>query len=168
MRRLPVVLFLAATLLAGLGTWFTVEASSLRSAESARNIALVDPEATAEVSAAVTSALNKVFSYSHEHTGDTERAAGRLLRGQAREDYERLFARVRERAPRQRLTVTTQVVGTAVRSLTGERAQVLAFLDQSATRGGRVHDDPNTAAAQLLVTARRSGDRWVITDLRPR
>lgn len=159
------VLFAAAVLLAGLGTWFSVEASGLRSAESARNAALVDAEATAEVSAAVTSTLSKVFSYAHDDTAATERAARRLLRGEARQAYARLFTQLRARAPEQRLTVTTHVVGTAVRSLTGEQAQVLAFLDQAATRGeGR----PSAAAAQLLVTVQRAGERWVVTGLRPR
>lgn len=165
MRRLPVVLLAVAALLAGFGAWFTVEAHQLRSSESARNRALVDAEATAEVSAAVTSALNKVFSYSFDSTGDTERAAKDLLRDEARQAYDRLFERVRQRAPEQRLTVTTHVVGTAVRSLTDEQAQVLAFLDQTATRA---NGKPSTAAAQLLVTARREGKDWLITNLQAR
>ncbi|WP_199430387.1 hypothetical protein [Qaidamihabitans albus] len=171
--RLPVLLFAAALVLAGLGAYCVLQAHALRSAESAQNRALVAAEETAEVSASVTHTLNKVLSYSFDETAATERAAQRLLRGQAGESYERLFTRVRELAPEQRLVVTTRVVGAAVQSLIGDRARVLVFLDQSASRAG---EGPGVSAAQLLVTAERegsdedgsSGEGWVITALEPR
>ena len=164
--RLVVVLVAVAVVLAGLGGWFLWRAGDLRSAAGASNTALVDTGRTAEVSAAVTSALNQIFSYSYDRTGDTEKAAAGLLRGAARDTYDKLFAQVRELAPAQKLVLTTRVVSAAVQVLDGDRATLLVFLDQSATRADK--NTTSAAAAQLSVTARRDGGRWVITDLAPR
>jgi Mce-associated membrane protein len=165
-RRLSVALGVVAALLVGAGTWALVAAGDLRDSPAARNSALVDTGATAEVSAAVTNALNQIFSYSYDKTDVTEKAAKEVLRGDARGTYDRLFAEVRDKAPAQKLVLTTRVVSSAVQSLEGDHAQLFVFLDQSATRV-----DTNTtsaAAAQLSITAKREGGRWVITDMAPR
>ncbi len=165
-RRLTAFFAAAAVVLAGLGGWFLLEANSLRDSSSTANTALVDTGRTAEVSAAVSNALNQVFSYSYDKTEVTEQAAADLLRGAALDTYYRLFAQVREQAPAQKLVLTTRVVSSAVQYLEGDRARLLVFLDQSATRADA--DTSNAAAAQLSVTVKREGDRWVITDLEPR
>lgn len=164
--RLPVLLVAAAIGLAGLGGWFTLEARDLRSSPAADNQALVDTGATAEVSAAVTSSLNRVFSYSFEDPEATEQAADAVLRGPALETYNQLFAQVREMAPEQQVVLTTRVVSSAVQSLHGDQATLLVFLDQSATRAS--DDTTSAAAAQLSVTAKREGETWVIIDMEPR
>ena len=154
------------SLLAGAGTWALVAAGNLRARPPRSNSALVDTGRTAEVSAAVSSALNQIFSYSYDKTEVTEQAAKAVLRGDALATYDKLFAEVRDKAPEQKLVLTTRVVSSAVQSLEGDRARLLVFLDQSATRV-----DTNTttaAAAQLSVTAKREGGHWVITDMAPR
>jgi Mce-associated membrane protein len=165
-RRVAVLLGVLAALLAGGGTWALLAADDLRSASSARNSALVDTGRTAEVSAAVSSALSQIFSYSYDKTEVTEEAAAAVLRGEARTTYDQLFAEVREKAPAQKLVLTTRVVSSAVQSLEGDRARVLVFLDQSATRADA--GTSNAAAAQLSVTVKREGGHWVITDMVPR
>jgi Mce-associated membrane protein len=165
-RRIVVLLGVLAALLAGGGTWALVAAADLRSASSARNSALVDTGRTAEVSAAVSSALSQIFSYSYDKTEVTADAAKAVLRGEALTTYDKLFAEVRDKAPAQKLVLTTTVVSSAVQSLEGDRARVLAFLDQSATRADT--GATNAAAAQLSVTVKREGGHWVITDMAPR
>ena len=165
-RRVAVALGVLAVLLVGAGTWALVAANDLRSSGAAQNSALVDTGRTAEVSAAVSSALNQVFSYSYDKTEVTEEAAAAVLRGDALEVYDKLFAQVRDKAPAQKLVLTTRVVYSAVQSLEGDRARLLVFLDQSATRVDT--DTTNAAAAQLSVTAKREGGHWVITDMAPR
>jgi Mce-associated membrane protein len=164
--RLPALLLAMAVLLTGAGVWLLVDANGLRSAASARNRALVDPAATAQVNAAVTTALNRIFSYSFDRTEVTEQAAADVLRGSALDTYHRLFAQVRELAPAQKLVVTSRVVTSAVQLLEGDHARVLVFLDQSATRAD--NNSTSASAAQLSVTVKREGDEWVITDLEPR
>ncbi len=165
-RRVAVLLGVVAVLLAGVGTWALVAADTLRSSSSARNTALVDTGTTAEVSAAVSSALNQIFSYSYDKVEVTERAAAAVLRGDALVTYNKLIAQVRAQAPSQKLVLTSRVVSSAVQSIEGDRARLLVFLDQSATRADT--DTTNAAAAQLSITAKREGDHWVITDLAPR
>jgi Mce-associated membrane protein len=163
---LPVLLLAAAVLLSAAGTWLLLAGQHARSTASATNQALADPAATAEVSAAVTNALNKIFSYSYDKTAITEQAAGDVLRGKALDTYRELFGQVRTLAPEQKLVLSTRVVHIAVAYLDGDRAQVLAFLDQSATRADT--NATSAAAAQLSVTVKREGNKWVITDLTPR
>jgi Mce-associated membrane protein len=165
-RRLSVALGVAAVVLIGVGGWSLLAADDLRSSASAANSALVDTGRTAEVTAAVSSALNQIFSYSYDKTDVTEKAAAAVLRGDARDTYDKLFAEVRDKAPGQKLVLTTRVVSSAVQSLEGDRARLLVFLDQSATRADT--DTTSAAAAQLSVTAKREGGHWVITDMAPR
>lgn len=165
-RRVAVALGVLAALLAGFGAWGLVTAGDLRSSGAAQNSALVDTGRTAEVSAAVSSALSQIFSYSYDKTEVTAEAAAAVLRGDALEVYDRLFAEVRDKAPAQKLVLTTRVVHSAVQSLEGDRARLLVFLDQSATRVDT--NTTNAAAAQLSVTAKREGGHWVITDMAPR
>jgi Mce-associated membrane protein len=162
--RLPVVLVIVAAVLVGAGVWLTVDAH--RSPEPSRNQALVDRAATAEVTASVSSSLNRIFSYSFETTGVTEQAATTVLRGKALESYRGLYAQVRQLAPEQKLVLTTRVLHAAVQQLTDDHATLLVFLDQSSTRIGT--NSTSAAAAQLSVTAKREGDMWVITDLTPK
>jgi Mce-associated membrane protein len=163
---LPVLLLAGAVLLSAAGVWLLLAGQHARSTASATNRALVDPAATAEVSASVTNALNKIFSYSYDRTEVTEQAATDVLRGKALDTYRALFSQVRSLAPAQKLVLTTRVVNIAVAYLDGDHAQVLAFLDQSATRADT--NATSAAAAQLSVTVKREGNKWVITDLTPR
>jgi Mce-associated membrane protein len=165
-RRLSVALGVVAALLVGAGVTGLVVAGNLRDSPAGRNSALVDTGRTAEVSAAISNALNQIFSYSYDKTEVTEQAAKDVLRGDALVTYDKLFAEVRARAPEQKLVLTTRVIYSAVQSIEEDRAQLFVFLDQSATRV-----DTNTtsaAAAQLSITAKREDGRWVITGMTPR
>lgn len=165
-RRLPVFLLAAAVLLTGAGIWFTVEARSAASNPAAANRALTDVGATADVTSSITLSMNRIFSYSYDKTDVTEKAATAVLRGPARDSYDKLFAQVRQKAPEQKLVLTSRVSAIAVQELDNAHARLLVFLDQSAVRAD--NNATNSAAAQLSVTAERSGDSWVITDLAPR
>jgi Mce-associated membrane protein len=154
----------AAIVLTGLGVWFRLEATSLWDDPATGNQALVDPAATSKVVGDVNAALGQVFSYRYDNTAATEQAARQALAGNARNQYDDLFAQVKSQAPAQKLMLTTKVVDSGVTLLQGEHAQLLVFLDQRATRGDT--DRSSVAAAELTVTAQRQGGRWVITDLR--
>ena len=157
----------AATIaLVALGVWFRLEATSLWDDPAVANRALVDPAQTSKVVGDVDAALGKVFSYRYDDTAATEQAAKQTLAGNALGQYDDLFAQVRSQAPAQKLMLSTKVVDGGVTMLQGDHAQLLVFLDQSATRGD--NDQSSLAAAELTVTAQRQGDRWVITDLRTR
>lgn len=164
--RLPTLLLAAALVLAGAGVWFTLEAHSASSNPAADNLALTDVGQTADVTSAVTLAMNRIFSYSYDKTDVTEKAAAAVLRGSAKDSYDKLFAQVRQKAPEQKLVLTSRVSAIAVQELRNGHARLLVFLDQSAVRADNNATD--SAAAQLSVTAERAGDGWVVTELEPR
>jgi Mce-associated membrane protein len=164
--RLPALLLAAAVLLTGAGVWFTLEARSAAANPAAANLALTDVGATAEVTSAVTIAMNQIFSYSYDRTDVTEKAAAAVLRGNAKDSYDKLFAQVREKAPAQKLVLTSRVSAIAVQDLRNGHATLLVFLDQSAVRADNNATD--SAAAQLSVTAECTGGGWVVTELEPR
>ncbi|MEV4054081.1 hypothetical protein AB0J55_23055 [Amycolatopsis sp. NPDC049688] len=165
-RRLPVLLLAAALVLTGAGVWFTLEARSAAGNPAAANVALTDVGATADVTSAVTLAVNRIFSYSYDRTDVTEKAAAAVLRGSAKDSYDKLFAEVRRKAPEQKLVLTSRVSAIAVQELKNGHARLLVFLDQSAVRADNNATD--SAAAQLSVTAEHTGDGWVVTQLEPR
>ncbi|MET8994112.1 hypothetical protein [Amycolatopsis sp. NPDC004169] len=165
-RRLPVLLLAAAVLLTGAGVWFTLEARSAAANPAAANRALTDVAATADVTSAVTLAVNRIFSYSYDRTDVTEKAAAAVLRGSAKDSYDKLFAEVRRKAPEQKLVLTSRVSAIAVQELENGHARLLVFLDQSAVRADNNAID--SAAAQLSVTAEHTNGGWVVTELEPR
>ncbi|GHG24875.1 MULTISPECIES: hypothetical protein [Amycolatopsis] len=165
-RRLPVLLLAATLVLTGAGVWFTLEARSAAADPAAANLALTDVAGTADVTSAVTLAVNRIFSYSYDRTDVTEKAAAAVLRGPAKDSYDKLFAEVRRKAPEQKLVLSSRVSAIAVQELKNGHARLLVFLDQSAVRADNNATD--TAAAQLSVTAEHTTGGWVITELEPR
>ena len=164
--RLPAFLLAAALVLTGAGVWFTLETRATSGNPAAANLALTDVGATADVTSAITLAMNRIFSYSYDRTDVTEKAAAAVLRGSAKDSYDKLFSQVREKAPQQKLVLTSRVSAIAVQDLRNGHARLLVFLDQSAVRADNNATD--SAAAQLSVTAEHTGDGWVVTTLEPR
>lgn len=165
-RRWPVLLTASAVLFAGLAGWFTVEADHARGGAAADNSALVDTPATAAVLNQVDDGLGKIFSYKFDSPAATEQAANQVLAGAAKDQYNQLFAEVRQLAPAQKLTLVSKVVTAGVTYLDADHATLLVFLDQDATRADT--GDSSTGAAQLTVTATRTGPTWHITALQAR
>ncbi|MFE4047926.1 hypothetical protein [Streptomyces sp. YIM B13518] len=163
LRRAVLAGVAAALVLGGCG--FLYGAHRLESAESARNRALTDTEATHRVAGEIADALARVFSYTPDGTAAAERSARSVLGGRAARQYQDLFAQVRGDLTEQRVTLNTRAVRTGVIELDGGSARLLVFLDQTSRRG---EDEATTAAAQLTVTARLENDRWRIVDLKAR
>ncbi|WP_426402917.1 hypothetical protein ACN9M0_01035 [Streptomyces sp. R-07] len=162
-RRVALAAALTALLLGGSG--FFHAAHQLRSTPSARNQALTDAEATTRVSGDVSEGLARVFSYTAADTGAAERSARNVLAGRAARQYVDLLAQVRVNLVEQRITLSTQAVRTAVIELDGDSARLLVFLDQTSRRDKAA---ATSAAAQLTVTAKYQGDRWLIVDIEAR
>ncbi|EOD66476.1 hypothetical protein [Amycolatopsis vancoresmycina] len=151
---LVVVLALACT------AWFTIETASLSPGD---NAALVDSAATAAVSSEVSDAVKAVFSYDYANLARTERAAADVLTGDAIRQYQAQFASARTRASAEKLVRTTTVRAVGVRSLRGDEASLLLFLDQqTVAQGGGA---PTSSVAQLAVTAKRVDGRWKLATL---
>ncbi|SEE16071.1 hypothetical protein [Streptomyces sp. TLI_105] len=155
----------AVTVLLLGGAGFHYAAHQLRSAPSARNHALTDTETTTRVGGDVAEGLARVFSYTPADTDAAERSSHTVLAGRAARQYSDLLAQVRTNLVEQRITLSTQAVRTGVIELDGDSARLLVFLDQTSRRGKAA---ATTAAAQLTVTAKHQGDRWLIVDIKAR
>ncbi|MFI5559613.1 hypothetical protein [Amycolatopsis japonica] len=160
--RVPRLLIAIIVLAGGCAVWFGLQASSLG---SDGNAALVDQAATAEVADQVGAGVKAVFSYDYSNLARTERAAADVLIGEATGQYRDQFASARKRAEEGKLVRTTTVRSLGVRSLRGDQAEVLLFLDQQTmTAGGGA---PQSTVSQLSVTAQRVDGRWKISQLIP-
>ncbi|WP_410609188.1 hypothetical protein [Amycolatopsis sp. lyj-109] len=154
------VLVLVVALALGCTAWFGIEAASLSPGD---NLALVDGPATADVSSSVSDAVKAVFSYDYANLARTERAAADVLTGDAVRQYQAQFASARTRVSAEKLTRTTTVRAIGVRSLRGDSADLLLFLDQqTVAQGGGA---PTSSVAQLAVTAKRVDGRWKLATL---
>ncbi|WP_258942893.1 hypothetical protein [Actinomadura luteofluorescens] len=153
-----VVLGLAAVLLAALGAGALRQADGLRDDPSARNTALTDGAATSEVKGAVADMIGRVFSYDYADPGRTSAAVRASLTGDAVRQYEAVFGKVREDAPKAKTVLSTRVTDSAVTTLTGDRAAVLVFADQQTTRTG---DGASTRVPDSAVTT-LTGDRAAV------
>lgn len=159
----PVVLGVVAVLLAVFGVWALRQADAVRDDPAVRNTALTDGAATSEVKGAVADMVGKVFSFNYTDPARTQKAAQDALTGKAVRQYEEVFAKVREDAPKAKTVLSTRVTDSAVTTLTGDRAVVLVFADQQTTR---TSDGTSThAPAMLTVTAVHRGGHWRITAL---
>lgn len=148
-------------LLAAAGTAGLLLAARVGGGPATANRALTDAAATRQVTAAVSVGLREIYSYSYTDLAATQRAAGRVLTGQAAAQYAQLSPALHGAAS-QRLTVTTRVSRIGVSALTSDSARLLVFLDQTVTRGGK----PSApVAAQLEVTARLVRGNWLITGI---
>ncbi|MFC7617949.1 hypothetical protein ACFQV2_35650 [Actinokineospora soli] len=145
----------------GAGVVLQGEADRLTSGADRSNTAFTDPAATAEVKSKIVSALERALSYDYRDLDKTAVAVREVLAGRAVCEYDALFGQLKEVAPAQKLVHTTIVRELGVRSLTGDRAEVLVFIDQTSTR---VEKKQTTASgAQLGVTAERVDGQWKIT-----
>jgi Mce-associated membrane protein len=156
------ILVAIVVLALGCTAWFGIETTSLSPGD---NQALVDTAATSDVSAQVSDAVKAVFSYDYANLPRTERAASEVLTGDAVRQYQTQFASARTRATSEKLIRTTTVRAIGVRSLRGDSADLLLFLDQqTVAQGGGA---PTSSVAQLAVTANRVDGRWKLATLTP-
>lgn len=147
------------------GALFYNELDRLTGSAAASNTALVDVGTTAQVSGQVRDAVEHIYSYDYTRLDDNERAARAVITGPFVEDFGMQFARVRELAPQQQAVVVATVADLAVKGLDGDRAIVVVFIDQQASRGTQAR--PLMVAGRLTVTAERVEGSWKIADVQP-
>lgn len=163
-RRVPAAVLVAVTVVAAaLALWFTVEAYGTRNGGAAANRALADVATTEAVTTAVRRAVESAFSYDYGNTDHTREAARAVLVGRAVQQYDELYAQVKQQAQERKLVLTTAVRSIGVMELRDDRAVVLVFVDQQIVQTG---DGAHTSgASQMSVSVVRSNGTWLIEDI---
>ncbi|WP_345607844.1 nuclear transport factor 2 family protein [Pseudonocardia adelaidensis] len=167
-RRAVPLLAVAAVLLAGVAVFAGIQDARLRGTPAAQNTALVDVGTTAEVAGQLSDAVETVYSFDFTRLDENENAARNVITPEFAAEFDRLFGEVRARAPEQQAVVSATVTHTAVKEITGDRAVVVAFVDQQATRAAPDAQSQQLAAAgRLTVTGERVDGRWKIAAVTP-
>jgi hypothetical protein len=150
--------------------FFGVADAGLRGTPSAENTALVDIGSTASASGQLTDALEAVYSYDFARLDENERAARDAITPAFAAEFDRLFAQVRELAPQRQAVVSATVTVSAVKEITGDRAVLVAFMDQRATTAAAAGEGPQQliASGRLTVTGERVDGRWKIAGVESR
>ncbi|WP_027941011.1 hypothetical protein [Amycolatopsis taiwanensis] len=156
------VLLGVAAVFIGLAVWFKLEDNQFGA--PAANTALLDVARTAQVNQAATSAVETLFSYDYNNIAKTQDAAkDLLLNNEVRDTYNRLMGDVERLAPQQKMVLTVKTSRSAVISIEGDRARVMVFVDQTATRTDQ--NKSNGGSAMLWVNMQFSDGKWKITGL---
>lgn len=154
------VVALALAVLAGVSWW------SMGHTPAAQNTALVDVAATAQVSQQLGDAVKTVYSYDYTRLDQNEAAAREVITPEFGQQFDQLFGEVRKLAPEQQAVVTATISQAAVESITGDRAVLVVFLDQQATRAASDQAGQQVAAAgRLTVTGQLVDGSWKIADV---
>jgi Mce-associated membrane protein len=167
-RRVVPLLAVAAVVLVTVAVVAGIQDARLRGTPAAANTALVDIGTTAEVAGQLTDAIKTVYSFDFARLDENEKAAHDVITPEFAAQYDQLFGEVRTRAPQQQVVMSVTVVKTAVKEITGDRAVLVAFVDQQATRAALdAQSQQLAAAARLTVTGERVDGRWKIAAVTP-
>jgi len=130
---------------------------------AADDAVVVDTEAAAEVTAAGERAAEEVLGYSWR-TLEGDVAQARLLLGDGmREQYGAAMARGADRTRRTRTEVVATPVASSVVSVTGREAKVLLFVNERTTATDL--DRPRVELTRVVLTLRRTGADWLVTEI---
>jgi Mce-associated membrane protein len=166
-RAVP-LLAAALVVLAAVAVVTGIQDARLRGSPAAANTALVDVGATAEVAGQLSDAIETIYSFDFARLDENENAARDVITPEFAAEFDRLFGEVRARAPQQQAVVSATVTLSAVKEITGDRAVLVAFVDQQATRAAPDAESQQLAAAgRLTVTGERVDGRWKIAAVTP-
>lgn len=120
-------------------------------------------EATREAQAAAERAVVPVLSYDADTLDADQAEASAHLTAAYREDYDQLFAVIRDNAPQVGTKVSAEVVSSGIVRSGEDRVQVLVFVNRPTTN--RQQSEPIVYRDQVTLTMQRVGDSWLVDDL---
>ncbi|MGV9797797.1 hypothetical protein ACWDTP_07030 [Mycobacterium sp. NPDC003449] len=117
------------------------------------------------VTALARDSIVMVLSYTPETTGHYVDNVASVLTGKALDDYHEAARSTLDTARLRGVTQTSSVPGAAVESLTGDKAQVLVFVDQETQTRGRPY--PTLTPRTIRVGMTKVDGSWLIDTLEP-
>lgn len=140
----------------------TATANAASAEDGTANRAFIDTAATQDALASATQLSADLFTFSYAEVKEHESKFGRLTTGDFTNEYGKLFNDIVAQAQAQKLSLTSTVKGAAVRDLRDGQAEVLVFLDQSATSDGGQHTMSST---MYTATIERVDGEWKFADI---
>jgi Mce-associated membrane protein len=159
-RRLPVVPGWVLVAMAGLVAAALVIAGVLVSKPS--DAAVEDDTQAAQ--AAAERAIVPLLSYDARHLDQSAAAAEPYLTSHEKAEYDKLFAVVRQNAPRTGTVIQAKYLASGIVRSGTDEVDVLVFVDQ-ATRNKQHPKVPVVYKNQVLVTMAKVGGQWLVDDL---
>jgi Mce-associated membrane protein len=156
-RTVPGWLLVAAAALAAL----VVGACAVLAVTEPSDASIAD--ATRDAQAGAERAIVPILSYDASDMDGSQRAAEAHLTSDYREEYDKLFAVLKENAGRTRTVVTAEVVASAVVRSGDDRVSVLVFVNRPTTN--KQLEQPVVYKDQVTVTMQKVGDDWLVDDL---
>lgn len=110
--------------------------------------------------------IPKMLSYSYTSIDADVKTAVAQTTGEFKSEFEALMEdQVREGAVAGRISTKAEVVEIATVSASESRVKLLAFINLTTTSGERA--TPQLNGSRVEVTMVRSGNRWLVSDLKP-
>ncbi|MFF2507048.1 hypothetical protein ACFVTY_27280 [Streptomyces sp. NPDC058067] len=163
-RRALLVVCALTLLLGAFAGWAHSRAAAERDVPAARNTALTDVARTSEIKGRTDKAVADLFSYDYAHPEAARKAVSSLLTGKAVAQHQQLLGGVLAQARKSRAVITTTVTESAVERISGDRARVLVFADQSSST---THGKSGTAYAGAMFAVEwvRQNGRWLVSGI---
>lgn len=160
--RVRVTLLMGAVLAVAAAVALGIVAET-RPRTSELNYAHVDKARTAALTDHVERITETVFSVTPDTVAATERAARRMLRGDAVGQYGKLYDALLSQARTEKLSMRTEVSSVGVQRLRGDHATVLVFATQRGMRKGL--EQPSLGGARIQLRLLDVDDGWKVADI---
>ncbi|SEK76675.1 hypothetical protein [Rhodococcus maanshanensis] len=147
----------------GLGVFALVAA--FRPGADVPNQAWVDTAETSKVTADAKNAIQTLYTYKFDTVEQDFDKARAVLDDAMREEFDRTAAVTKDAVIQTKTATNAEVTDIGLKLLSDDRAELVASMNVSATNDGVAQ---GSAQGPLSVTMAKSGDNWVITDIRDR
>ncbi|MGW6377716.1 hypothetical protein ACWFRB_16810 [Rhodococcus sp. NPDC055112] len=147
----------------GLGIFALVAA--FRPGADVPNQAWVDTSETSKVTADAKNAIQTLYTYKFDTVEQDFDNARAVLDDAMREEFDRTAAVTKDAVIQTKTATVAEVTDIGLKLLSDDRAELVASMNVSATNDGAAQ---GSAQGPLSVTMAKSGDHWVITDIRDR
>lgn len=117
-------------------------------------------ESTRAAQSAAERAIGPILSYDYRHLDEDQAAAESYMTSDYAEQYDKLFAVVKQNAPGTRTVVTGKVVSSGIVRSGSDRVEVLLFVDQPTTN--KQHKTPVVYKNQVRAQMEKVGGDWLV------
>jgi len=144
---------------------FSIKSSNVEDSAGVRNRAIIDQAETAAVLKQTKDAMISLWSYDYRSLDKSRTAAEQVGTPAFMKDYADVFKNIDKLAPQTKAIVTATVPHLAVRELRDDKADVIVFLEQQATK--QKTGQKSAAGARLRVEMQRVDGLWKVASAEP-